>query len=93
MGRKLAPVGAGGQLGPHVYTKWPEPRPRPHAFVPSGIFIHPAVWPQQTWAENWGRGCVPWWTNGGSASNTMLSGPRPTIVPSGVLIHPAVWPQ
>jgi len=24
------------------------------AFVPSGIFIHPAVWPQQTRAENWG---------------------------------------
>ena len=23
-------------------------------FVPSGILIHPAVWPQQTWAENWG---------------------------------------
>jgi len=22
--------------------------------VPSGIFIHPAVWPQQTWTENWG---------------------------------------
>ena len=29
----------------------------------------------------------------GSASNTMLSGPKPTIVPSGILIHPAVWPQ
>jgi len=26
--------------------------------VPSGILIHPAVWPQQTWAENWG-GAVP----------------------------------
>jgi len=23
----------------------------------SGILIHPAVWPQQTWAENWG--CAP----------------------------------
>jgi len=23
-------------------------------FVPSGILIHPAVWPQWTWAENWG---------------------------------------
>jgi len=21
---------------------------------PSGILIHPAVWPQQTWTENWG---------------------------------------
>jgi len=22
--------------------------------VPSDILIHPAVWPQQTWSENWG---------------------------------------
>jgi len=22
--------------------------------VPSGILIHPAVWPQHIWAENWG---------------------------------------
>ena len=22
--------------------------------MPSGILIHPAIWPQQTWAENWG---------------------------------------
>jgi len=21
--------------------------------IPSDIFIHPAVWPQQTWAKNW----------------------------------------
>jgi len=26
------------------------PGPRP-TFVPSGILIHPALWPQQTWAE------------------------------------------
>jgi len=25
--------------------------PRP-TFVPSGILIHPSVWPLQTWAEN-----------------------------------------
>jgi len=24
---------------------------------PSGILIHPAVWPQQTWTKNWG--CAP----------------------------------
>jgi len=30
---------------------------------------------------------------GGSLSNIMWSGPRPTSVPSGILIHPAVWPQ
>ena len=28
----------------------PEPRP---TIVPRDILIHPAVWPQQTWAENW----------------------------------------
>jgi len=30
---------------------WPGARP---TSVPSGILIHPAVWPEQTWAENWG---------------------------------------
>jgi len=29
------------------------PGPRPTS-VPSGILIHPAIWPQQTWAESWG---------------------------------------
>jgi len=36
--------------------------------VPSGILIHPAIWPQYTWAENWGavplfcrRGQLRWW--------------------------------
>jgi len=32
------------------------PGPRPIS-VPSGILIHPAVWPQQTWAKN--RGYAP----------------------------------
>jgi len=32
------------------------PRPRPTS-VPSGILIHPAVWPQQTWTlVDWGGG-------------------------------------
>jgi len=41
-----------------------EPGPRLTS-IPSGILIHPAVWQQQTWAENWGPcpfwggGCVP----------------------------------
>jgi len=29
------------------------PRPRPTS-VPSGILIHAAIWPQETWAANWG---------------------------------------
>jgi len=32
-------------------TMWPSPKP---TFIPSGILIHPAIRPQQTWAENWG---------------------------------------
>ena len=24
------------------------------AFLPSAILIHPAIWPQQTWAKYWG---------------------------------------
>jgi len=27
--------------------------------MPSAILIHPAVWPQQTWAENWGGRLCP----------------------------------
>ena len=66
-------------------TVWP-------TSVPSGILMtHPAVWPQQTWAEN----CVGppplFWGGAGSPSNTVWPGPRP--IPSGILIHPTVWPQ
>jgi len=38
-----------------------ESGPRPTS-VPSGILIHPAIWPQQTWAENWES--VPLWGRG-----------------------------
>jgi len=30
-------------------TVWPGPRP---TSLPNGILVHPAVWPQRTWAEN-----------------------------------------
>ena len=64
--------------------------------------IHPAVWPQQTWAtvymdaDIWLKDCcAPFSAAGGarSPSNTMWPGPRPTSTPSGVLIYPTVWPQ
>jgi len=29
--------------------------------MPSATLIHPAVWPQQTRAENWGGGSTPFW--------------------------------
>jgi len=65
---------------------WPGPRP---TFVPNSILIHPAVLPQQTWAENWG--CAPFLGWGaGSPSSTIWPGPRPTsMTSSGILIHPA----
>jgi len=91
MGQKwgLCPFLRGGDAGSLSNTMWPGPRP---TFVPSGILIHPVVWPQQTWADNWGGGCAPWGGDG-SASNTVLPGPSTTFVPSGILIHPDVWPQ
>jgi len=66
-------------------------RPRPTS-IPSGILIHAAVWPQQTWAENWGS--VPLFGEGaGSPSNTKSPGLRPTSIPSGFLMHQAAWQQ
>jgi len=76
----------GRGLGAYL-TQSPGPRP---TSVPSGILIHPAVWPQQTSAEN--LGCAPF-GGAGSPSNTMWQGPRPTCVPSFVLIRPTVWLQ
>jgi len=67
------------------------PGPRPTS-LPSGILIHPAILPQQTWAKI--RGCAPFGGGElGSPSNTMWSAPWPTSAPSFVLIHPTVWPQ
>jgi len=77
-----------GIAGPPSNTKLPEPRP---TFIPSGILVHPAVWPQPTMAENWGlcsfRGV------GAGSHLTLSRRPRPISVPSGILIHAAVWPQ
>ena len=100
MGDRLATIDMDRKLGavplwtrdswvPIYNTMWPGPRP---ISLPSGIFVHPAVWPQQTRAENWGL-CPSVGGGAGSPSNTMSPGPRPTSLPSGILIHPAVWPQ
>jgi len=79
----------GHSTGSPSNTTWPQPRP---TSVSSGILIHPAVWPQQTWAENCG-GCAPLGGWAGSPSNTMWSGTRPTSITSGILIHLALWPH
>jgi len=76
-------------LGTPTNTMWPGPW---STSVPSCIFIYPAIWPQQTWAENWG-GCAPLKRGSGSPSNTMWPGLRPTSIPRSILIHSAVWPQ
>jgi len=84
MGDRLATIGMGqkwgavpllgGGAGFHV-TMRHVPR---RTFLPSGVLIHPAIWPQQTWADFvfWGEGAVPLAGAAGFASNTML--PRPT---------------
>ena len=52
MGRKEgSAVPLSGGAGSPYNTMWTGPSP---TSVPSGILIHPAVWPQQTWAENGG---------------------------------------
>jgi len=53
-----APFFWGGGAGSASNTMWHgRPTTRP-TFVPSGILIHPAVWPQRKWAKNW-RGLCP----------------------------------
>ena len=83
------PIFFGGGAGSPFNTILPGPR---STSVPSGILIHPAVCPQQTWAKNWGL--CPFWEEGaGSPSNAIWPGPRPTSMPSFILIHPTIWPQ
>jgi len=79
-----------GQAGSPSNTMSPSPGLRPTS-TPSGIFIHPATWPQQTWAEN--CVCAPLGTRAASPSNTVWPGLRLSSIPSGILIHLAVWPQ
>ena len=65
------------------------PRLRPTS-IPSGILIHPSVWPQ--WHGPKIGGCASL-GGAGSPSNTMWPGQRPTSIPSGILISPGVCPQ
>jgi len=53
MGRKFRWGCASSGCGAESTSNTMLPGPRT-TIVPSGILIHPAVWPQQTWAENWG---------------------------------------
>jgi len=91
MGWKVGcvPLFGGGGAGSPSNTMWPGPR---STSVPNYILIHTAVWPQQTWAKNWGL-CRFLGAGAKSPSNAMSPGQRPTSIPSGILIHPPVWPQ
>jgi len=71
----------------NTMSPWPSP-----TSTPSGILVHPEVWPQQTLAENW-MVLSPFWGAAVSPSDTMWPGARPTSIPSGILVHPTVWPQ
>ena len=86
MGRKLgkgcAHLGVGAGFPSN--TMWPGPRP---TSVTSGILIHPAVWPQQICAENWGLLRLFWGSGSWIPIQQNIPRPRPTSVPSGVLIH------
>ena len=48
--RLYPPLGGGGELAPHLtYVACAE------AYLRTKWHLdHPAFWPQQTWAENWG---------------------------------------
>ena len=61
MGRKMGgAVPFSGGAGSPSNTKSPGTRP---TSIPSGILVHPAVWPQQTAAKNW-VGAVPFFLGG-----------------------------
>jgi len=78
-----------GDGGAGSHTKSPGPRP---VFIPSGILIYAAIWPQRIWTENWGL-CPFGGGGAGTPSNTMWPGPRPTCMPSFILIRQTIWPQ
>ena len=56
--------------------------------LPSGILIHPAIWPQHIWVKNWGL-CPLGGGGAGSPSNTMWPGPRPTCLPAKFQLDPS----
>jgi len=103
MGRKLgAPPpfweGEAGSVGHHLTQSRLSPT-EAYTFIPSDILIHPAIWSQQIWAENWGlcpfgEGDLlgPHLTQCGHAAPRSTS--CLTCMPSFILIHPTVvWPH
>jgi len=99
MGDRLARIDMGrkggllyhfqGGAGSPSNTMWPWLRP---TSVPSALLIHPAVWPQQTWAENWG-GCPFLGELGLQPTQLQCGGGRGLPSCRFILIHPTIWPQ
>ena len=92
MGRKEgAAVPLSRRAGTPSNTMWPRSR---STYVPSGVFIHPAVWPQSDMGQKLGGVGVSLFVGvAGSPSKTKSPGPKPTSIASGTLVHPAVWQQ
>jgi len=76
----------GGGAGSPCNTMWPR-----LTFVPSGILIHAAVWPQQSRAEIWGRRLCLLFEEGELGPH--LTQYRLGRGPPGILIRRAIWPQ
>ena len=76
-----------GVAGSPSNTKSPGPRP---TSIPSGILVHPAVWPQRTLAENLGLCPLGEGELGPHRIQCRLWS-RPTSVPSGIMIQAEKW--
>jgi len=83
----------GGELGPNLAQCSLDQGPP----LRSAILIHPAIWPQWTWAKNWGgAGRPPPLGEGELGPHLTQYGQGrglPTSMPSFILIHPSVWSQ
>ena len=75
--RVLCPLFGGGWVPSNTMS----PGPRPTS-VPSGILIHQAVWPQQTWAKN--REVVPFCGRGPMGSHLTQCGRGRNLPPCQV---------
>jgi len=104
MGDRLVTMNTGRKEGAAKYTKamdqegadgslsntmWPGPS---STSIPSGILIHPAIWLQQSRAENW-KAAVPRWGELGPHLTQCGRGRGLPPCQLSILIHPTVWPQ